>query len=484
MLRVTKLALVSLALLTIVTAAHAQVLETPSDASSIRFSSASPPPALIGATSDFSLIGWVRRTNSTSGGRQRILDLGSVLTVEFNDQNRGIDFQLRGAVSTIDVLVPLRDSNAGNAVPVNQWILFACSWNATFRRLDGWAQAQNVPLAEANRSDGTWGGSTLWPVRLGAAVGVPGFTGSFGLVTIRNHTINRSDFSAIWGSTERHYFAPAFLQSGAINGFPGVLWMIGHGMVTLPHTNVNPNATGAEVGSPVTNTNLLVYNSSDGSDFYSSGAIEFVTGTWTERSPHEQGFAWSGFFTREVPDLGLAGPRSVSRESPLAKQLADGTPSGLIRVIVSANSRAVRYSRPFYGSLLENWAHGGLFLARKSQIAGVIVPAVLRNGVPWPGFYDRARTIGNVFSTLDTPHPSVAFGNFGSHCESSFNFPQHPLAGSAIVIEDGASCIPKARPELETLFPFATTPLKVRAMLLKYPGSGTVSYQAEKASTP
>lgn len=459
------------------------IIETEDEFASLRDYGWKKPPIFTGGISDFSLIFWIRRTSWEDGTLSSILDGESILWIGFDDEQDGVAFEFRGTPEDIGVLVPLRDSSRDAKVPVNEWMLVACSWNADERELTAWARSETAPLIGASDSVEDWVNNPPWPIRIGATAEHKCFTGQLGLLVFRNHQIDASDLDLIWSNGAPHHYSPALLEGGNMTGFEGVEWMICHGIVTTPNERVNPASTGSEVGAVLARHAMLVYNAGDYSDLYSTGYLGTLDGTWFYRSPHETGEDWSGFFVRDLPELDIQGPRYVQQVSPRARQLADAEPVGLIRVIASANSRASRLSSEFYDEDFENWSLGGLYRSRKSQIAGVIVPPCPASAT-WPGFRYTCRKIGTVNECVETPNPSVSFGNFGTNALTPSNpdYPNYAMAANALVIEDGSAIVPKAQPEPGTLFSESTTPLTVRAMALSFPGSGDVMIQGEKAA--
>jgi hypothetical protein len=457
----------------------ASVLDVPGGGSSIVFSSSDPPPVFAGAPSGFSLVFWVRRDAGGPGDSPRILGLGTAADIGFDDGANGIRVVFSGT-STLDVLIPIRDASQQHGVPRGEWILVGLSFEPGFGRLRAWARSESVATVTASMVDGTWSGGPFWPVSLGSDGNANAFDGQLGLLVIRGHPITDTDFGMLWTGAAPAYFTPVTARGGSLSGLSGVQWMIGHGTITLPNVLVNPDAAGAEIGSAVTRDNLLVFSRGDDSDYYSCGRLESVVGEWTMRSPHEEGERWGGVFERELPVADLSGSRMVEAVSPKARLLADGTPAGLIRVIASGNSRAVRRNPFFYDEGFENWAFGA-YRVRQETVAGFIIPALFDGGHPWPGFRGAPRSSGTVNASRWTPLNSAAFGNFGSSGFTNNHFPEYDLVGSAIVIEPGGVYSPKARPEPGTLFGDPTKPLTVGAMLLEFPGGGTVLHQGEKS---
>ena len=52
-------------------------------------------------------------------------------------------------------------------------------------------------------------------------------------------------------------------------------------------------------------------------------------------------FVHDGFFHRQVPDIPIPGDATVAGVSPGLRRFARGEPGGLVRCLVSANSRGV-----------------------------------------------------------------------------------------------------------------------------------------------
>ncbi len=480
MIQCGRLTVLFTVLILLAASASAQVFVTDDDESTIRFSTSLVPFVFIPDNyDDFSLIGWIRRDAYHPGRYSNVIDGGGVIRIGIDDDQNGITFQLRGVSSDITLLVPLRDGSPETKVPVGEWMLLAMSWDSTAQQLSAWAQSETVTLATDSDADPAWEGSTPWPIRIGAVDSEFGFAGQAGLWALREHQIDVTDFNTLWNGGEPFYFGPAKNDTGNMTGLDGTQWMIGHGIVTAPSKSFNPNAEKAELGDLVNSNNVLEYNHRSTGGYFGAGIIQLESGHWTMESPHQAGEDWSGFFVRQLPDLDLIGEHYVTRSSPKAKKFADSTPDGLIRVVLSSNSRITRVSYS-YGAL-ENFAYGGAYPARKSVIAGVFHPTMDHAWTKIPGFYHVRRLIGEVYDTRYTPYNSVSFGRFGSHSSGSEHFPSYWTTGRVAVIEPGGSYITKARPEPGTLFADKTDPLTVRAMVLKFPGAGDLIYQGEKA---
>jgi hypothetical protein len=473
----------ALAALIVASSAAAGVLSTTDPEARIDLAAPPTPPILASASHEFSLIGWVRQQGRGAGPVRSVIDGNGVLRVAVDDLAGGLRFSMIGEEAEAVALVPLQQDGL---VPSEQWMLLACVWDPAEGRLTAWARSEQVPWQSETAVAPDWTGPAPWPPTLGSNGEHPSFAGQFGLTVIRGGVIGEDDLQALWMEGAPHYFGPALRNRGGMDGLGGVQWMIGHGVITQPDRSFNDQAAGAELGDRVTPDNLLVYvaAASGALDersvgaYYSAGAIEAVSGEWTLESPHANQEHWGGFFQRQLPRLGVNGPRTVSRFSPRARLLAEDRPEGLLRIVASANSRGVR-TVSSYG-LQENWAYGGLLAARRSSVAGVGIPAWSPGG-DWPGFDGTARVDGVALLSSQTPFASVAFGSFGSHGLDNPNFPGYSLIGNTIVIHDGSSYIPKARPEPGTRFAESTQPLTVRALVLRFPGSGAVTYRGQKA---
>lgn len=428
-----------------------------------------------GGADDFSIFVWLRREANPAGGVQRVLRLGNVLRIEIDDDLDLVQVAMDGT-PTLTAEVPLRGGD-GN-VPSDAWMLIAASFD-TDGGLTAWAAAESLDMETASDPTTTWSGGVCWPPRLGADDPLPGINGILGLVAIRNHTVTTSDVMNVWNGGTPHYFTPLRSLDGAFaGGFHDVVWATSHGVVTNPRRTVNPFGTGAELGDTAGPNNIPIYHDFDPTTYYNCSRINSIGGEWTFVSPHTADEAWSGFFVRETPDI-VAGTPWVGRVSPLANALATNDPNGLIRVMVTANSRAVRLTRS-YGRL-ENW-QAGLFDARQDSIAGVTIAAPTCDCTNWPAFAGSGYRSGSITDAVDETTPMVSFGNFGSHGAGNSAFPDYALNGNAIILRDGAEFVPKARPEPGTLIESAATPLTVRALVLQFPGSGDVLVQGEQAT--
>jgi len=257
----------------------------------IEVSNAFGPSALTGTPSTFTLLSWVRRSSWSDGAYANVLTLGSALTLGFDDDADGVRVRMDGAASAIDTLIPLRDDSPDAKVPVDEWMLIACTWDAESRTLTSWAQSETVARVSASATDPKISLNPAWPVTLGSTESAPSFAGHLGLTAVRRDLITGDDFDLIWNGGKPNYFAPALLEAGSLTGFEGLAWMVGHSVPASPYTVINPFAQAAELGDTVNENNLTMYyevlSSADAVLFYTPGRIDSVTGDWLIRSPHE-----------------------------------------------------------------------------------------------------------------------------------------------------------------------------------------------------
>jgi len=440
------------------------------------------PAVIAGAPNSLTMICWVYRTAHDRTAAAMIFDGGGVIRIGFDDGAAGIRAEFRGSPRDLVALAALRDAQSG-AVPLDEWILIAVTWDLPSRRMSLFARSASGGTASASDSDPAWDGALPWPFTFGRSGTDHCFQGVLGLFVIRAGAIGEADVDAIWRGGAPNYFAPARLATSTMNGLLGLRWMVGHAVLTEPHANVNIFAAGADLGSLASVNNVPVYNDSDLSTFFSAGRIQIMEGDWAFVSPHDADAPWGKFFVRQPAVISLDGEvESAPLDSPVAHELAAAAPTALRRVLVTANSRAVRLNASWYGGQQENWAFGGFFAARRAEMAGVVVPAWYVAGANFPGFNGIARLEGAAIPSAAAVDGSVSMGNFGTHGIDNPNFSAYPLVGSAVVIQPGGAYIPKSRPEPGTRFGSSAEALVVRSLLLRYPGAGTAVVRGEKSA--
>lgn len=475
--------------LLLATTAAAGVLRMQSADAALRCREADRPQALAEIDAPFTLLAWVGLGPARDAPEAlAVIGLGDAISVEI-DPKRGrwrVHSEALARPDAIELPCALPDHPTGDPPPespVIAWSLLAIAFDPGDARVEIAIRHAGMTAHASAALDGSRLRNGAWPVRLGADGGRAAFGGAIGLTLIERGARAAGTLAplveALWPTGEPSYGGLA--PPAGSPAWSDVAWMIGHGVFTYPSAQANPAATGAEVGAPIAINSLPIYNPTAGADFFSVGVPASIAGTWTFETPFRtwDGNGWS--FRRAPPDIGLGGPRWTPRPGALVREVAAGAPTAIRRVVITANSRAARTNAAYYGGLLESWAFGGLYPARRSAVSGVIIPAWPAM-TPWPFFRSTARVEGDVRFAGWTSHPTATFGSFGSHGQDFPALPGYPLAGTAAIITPGAAYVPKARPEAGTRLDSVTQPVLVRACLLRAPGAGRARFRGEKAT--
>lgn len=299
-------------------------------------------------------------------------------------------------------------------------------------------------------------------------------------LTIRDHPLNDVDVDAVWRS--RDYYGPyrqdANDSGGLMNGWAGAHLLAFHGMCSRPNGPGGDLAKASWPGAEVSTSNVMMLTRPTPIDprfsiaFRTVGSVEQAVGV-VHRSRLEPGL--DGFFRIEPPPFD-APTEPVGPIGPKAAQLVNG-PQGLVRVLVSGNSRGTR------GTVLpqrwpENFAHG-LVQAKLSQTAGVLMRlATLRD--PRGGWFGLDTSTStpethNVRSLHARDDAWADFTRFGSG-----TLPSASLGpGAATSIGPGGLYRLRCRPEPGSLL-VADAPLIVRSTLLAFPGSSPLVWYPER----
>ena len=176
------------------------------------------------------------------------------------------------------------------------------------------------------------------------------------------------------------------------------------------------------------------------------------------------------FFGRQIPalDAPLPDPPIVPMVSPRVRKLVTG-PTGLVRVIVSANSRAV-IGNDGTGRAPGNYVHGFIDINR-DRVAGILNrPAITGRG-PWFG-YDCQRNAPFVRGAIESVW-QMDFSRFWT----SGGSPLSVGPGRGLLLRENAEYALRCQPEGLIR---ADEPLVVRAHLLRFPGASIVSWAPNK----
>jgi len=304
-------------------------------------------------------------------------------------------------------------------------------------------------------------------VRLGAG-DEDAVTGLYGLAVVRDHPLSRADVEALAASTD---FLAAFRRDDAsgeqqMNGTEGAAWMIGHAMSTLPNNRLGYSSDSSDraavVGEPVTRFNTHVYDrdASVGSDIRAVRAVEETAG-FTHVSPFEDGRFHPAPPTTDAP---LPPSGLVPALAPTARSLL-AEPDGLVRVMVSSNSRGVQRSDGS-GGRSANYADG-FIESLYDRVAGVLFRPAVSNRHPWAAFSTtaggpwRAGVVDNIGST--------DFARFFTGSASAGG----PGPGDGLMLGPDSGYALRTAPFARAA---ASDPLVVRAHLLSYPGAAAVRW--------
>lgn len=365
------------------------------------------------------------------------------------------------------------------------WTLIVVTVERGPARLRVLAQSADGPMLEGVAASERWSGFAF-PAAGEWVFGAPrrsatGFVGQIALAVLRNHVITRTDAQQIAAS--RRLLAPfdatTINAGGTMNGPAQARWMIGHSMPTFPFNGSGGSVfqRAAVVGRAVTTTNVTVYDTLFGGPPLWNVTRPARHARSTLFRGHSDG-RYDGFFRRDLPGTGV-GPGWVHAPAPSAfpkTRTLTTAPAGLVRIMTSSNSRAVK---TFDGSGLSpgNYAHG--FIEKfRAQTAGILMrPAILDGGGnPWFGFDAAAQSPRRAGPIEDIATTPSNLGDFARLFTGSGAAGRGPGAG--VFLSPGASYALRCKPELGSLLT-ADAPLDVEAYTLAFPGAGTLRWRDE-----
>lgn len=453
-------------------------------AASIRLPASACPAAL--RSPSFSIYIWVHPTNQpevVSG----ILQIPGVVAITVRPDG-GVGGVLQ---SSLVVGSEFHLSTTPGSIVPGRWSLIVLSYASAsgaatlMVHTDGHEPHVDQEVAPA------FVGKVLGPptgdVALGAHPdGHAAFVGLYGLVAARTHSSHEIDAAMVFAS--RRYLSPLELNTtaagGMLNGELGCGWMLNHAMSALP---INYGTAGSQfqraavVGQPVGPYNVHMYappylgNLVNGfRTVYPTTAVQ----GFTYRSHRDPPF--DGFFQTSVPAVDVS-PVAVPGVAPRARQLVTG-PRGVVRVMTSANSRAVR-SFDGSGASPGNYAHG--FIERyRSQTLGVIMRPLLLSsgGNPWFGLdakgTPRQSAAGSIESVSSAGSAAPDFSRFFTGSGNAMSMGP----GAGLFMRPGAFYSLRCRPEEGSLL-VATEPLRVQSVVLAFPGSASVTWRPDRGSS-
>jgi hypothetical protein len=367
-------------------------------------------------------------------------------------------------------------------VPAGQWSLIRIVIDRSARTLSVAHQAADLPISKAAASDPAlrYPASTTTRFVIGADTAVPApvpaMPGQLGLMVIRSDQPTDADLLAIVQS--RRYLAPmdrnSALAGGGMFGETALLWATNHGTATNPQSLDYSLPRSGYSGAPVGRGNVFTRDGTSPSESYIIARTVPAASGYVYRSHHESRYA--GFFIKDIPGTGI-GPAVVPGPSTVAHELISG-PTTLRRVIISANSRAVKYSDGS-GVSPGNFPHG--FIANyRSQVAGILMrpPQIYRTGDPWFGFDLKDQEPTQAYDKVtNTALTTGNFGDFARFFTGSAFLGRGP--GWGVFIEPTGFYGLRCKPEPGSLM-IAAAPLTVEAYAMKFPGASPLSWRPER----
>lgn len=422
---------------------------------------------------DFSLFAWIRPSNLSAPESSFFEVEGGVQVHLLQGGNVRVRL-LRNSGTPLTAT-----ANAG--LQTNEWMLLACSFQQANGRLDVWAISESQPLTHATAVSAGFVVGPAGNVSIGAFGGAPAMRGVYGATALRDHAVSQSDVLDLWNSRLHlgAYSIDNLSSGGSMNGPSGCIYMINHAVTTKPinHAFGTDTERAAVIGESSTQHNFHIFdrNGPSGTSLrvvrFLSSANGFTYCSVYDPPPGAQ--EPDGFFIKPLPALSqpLSEPHFVSGESPKLRKVAKGQPSGLMRVMTSANSRAVIASDGTETGT-SNYAHGFIAL-NEDKVAGILNrTAQLGNNLPWFGFDTNEH---GAFS--QGPIEPIRFHNFSRFWTGSLNSGSHgPGEGLHLSPgESGLSATYALRCKPEGMIQ-ANQPLVVQAYVLRYPGASNVTW--------
>ena len=375
-----------------------------------------------------------------------MLELPGVFSLEAEPDTGTFLATLEGAPTDLELTLSFP-----GAMPVDEWMLVAVTWDGNTGRFEAAARAESGPLLGDVIIDPAFArGVATGDLRVGrgAAPGAEALLGDYGTIVVRDHAIGLAEFNDVLDSRD-------YLGAYRRPGTGGASWMVHHSLLGRP----DGGGTSALPGHDVTDTNYAMVTETGGSP-YAIGAVAAVS-AGADAFVHVSPFDIGDFFVKDVPDITL--PSDVSASLSKLCALVHGAQNAQLRCIVSANSRGVRNANDNLNTWPENYAHG--FIENQLEhMSGVLNrPAALATWVErWFGFDSPqgARSSGTIY-TLSTPGGHRDLQRCWSGAIAADIGP-----GSGMFLTEGAIYSLKCQPEPGSLL-IAEAPLVVRTHLLR-----------------
>ncbi|CAK9029630.1 Uncharacterized protein SCF082_LOCUS18879 [Durusdinium trenchii] len=317
---------------------------------------------------------------------------------------------------------------------------------------------------------------------VGSSNGLPAPLLTYESLAIRDHAIRVEDVRAVWQS--RDSYAPHSLDAtddgGWLNGWRGCSFLAFHAMSPRANGPGEAEEVASFVGGAVLPTNVIILAQPRERTRSFSHSFMSVVPIRSAR-----GFVFAsrleprldGFFAVETPPFD-APSDAIGPLGPKARMLAT-EPDGLVRVVVSANSRGVRGTldpQPWP----EGFAHG-FVQALLPQVAGVMMrpPTIVDRRGGWFGL-DTSESTPDVTLVRALHARTDQWGDW-----SRFGTGTLPAVsrgpGAASNISGGGAFRLRCGPVDGSLLR-ADAPLVVRSTVLAFPGSSTLRWTPERGS--
>ncbi len=359
-----------------------------------------------------------------------------------------------------------------------RWALVGVSFDASSGALGLWRCTEGDGADSVEVVDASFvPGNTASGVTIGGFGGAPAMAGVVGALALRTEALSGSDMAAVWAT--REFNALQTLSTlgggGSMSGEAGCSWMIGHAMATEPADGLleeTPSEARASwPGSEATEWNTIVMDRTEVYLGFRDDVVRptEVAGLVRHVSPYDTG---SGeFLVRAVvPTTTLPAWSEVEGPAGEIRRLLSG-PLGLVRVVTSANSRAVR-SNDGTGQSPGNYAHGFIALL-EPRIAGVINRPASTGTGPWFGL-----DCGHAAPFLSGQVDDIAQMDFSRFWTGSVKAGSIG-PGRGLRLSEGASYILRAGPAGMMT---ADAPLELRAHVLRRPGAGRLRWTPSAAA--
>lgn len=317
---------------------------------------------------------------------------------------------------------------------------------------------------------------------IGSSLGLPAAMLTYESLAIRDHAIRDADVRAVWKS--RDSYAPHGLDAsddgGWMNGWRGCSFLTFHAMSPRPSGPGLPEDNASYVGGPVLRTNVIIVDEP-------RQRIEPLSHVFMTVVPIRAayGFVFSsrleprldGFFAIEPAPFD-APSEAIGPLGPKARMLAT-EPDGLVRVLVSANSRGVRgtlHPQPWP----EGFAHG-FVQALLPRVAGVMMrpPTIIDGRGGWFGLdTSESKPHVTLVRALHARTDQWAdWSRFGSGTLPAISRGPGPASN----ISSGGVYRLRCGPVDGSLLR-SDAPLVVRSTVLAFPGSSRVRWTPERGA--